>query len=747
MNRVFLFSALLGLCCVAGNQVLATNNNSDADRDITLDEIVISASIASEETPITQSTIDKSVLENSATGSKELPYLLQSIPGVVATSDNGLGIGAVYFKIRGTNDTRINITMDGVPLNSPEDHSVFWANMNSYSGSLESIQVQRGAGTSTNGTGAFGATVNMISEKPSLTPHIDAEGTMGSYNTYNGTIKAGSGLLFNHLVLDGRFSVTNSDGYIDRTKSHLGSYFTSASWYGNDYLIKLKNFGSFEHTGQAWNGVPSDSIKAGKRTYNSLGVFFDHKDRIHFRPTTDNYLQNHTHLSFIKNINDLWDAQATLFYTYGIGYYEDMKDNSNLAKKFGLNSYAGIEGDANRQKWLENNSVGGIFNVTRKSDKLDLTMGGGYQYFDGDHWGEFESIINSADSSRIDIGNAHYYDSNAKKSDANIYLKGVYHIGDNLHLFADAQYRYVNYLISGNNDVFIKDDNGKYHNQLLNIDETFHFFNPKAGISYAADWGNSYFSVAKIEREPTRNNYTDNGGSLMPKAETLYDYELGYNYKGKNWYAGFNLYYMDYKNQLIATGQLSDIGEALTENVKDSYRRGIEIEAGATLFDHISWNGNATFSQNKIVNFTEYVDNWEGNPLQIHYDETDIALSPNITAYSMLSASFLKGFNASITTNYVGRQYLDNSSCKERSLAPYCVTDFNISYTFHPLYFKEAKLNLQINNLFNEQYSSNGWVYTAVSESYGYTAENRYVEDGLFVQAPISFLTTLTLKF
>ncbi|MBO5812800.1 MAG: TonB-dependent receptor, partial [Bacteroidaceae bacterium] len=510
------------------------------------------------------------------------------------------------------------------------------------------------AGTSTNGTGAFGATVNMVSEKPSLTPHIDAEGTMGSYNTYNGTIKAGSGLLFNHLVLDGRFSVTNSDGYIDRTKSHLGSYFTSASWYGNDYLIKLKNFGSFEHTGQAWNGVPSDSIEAGKRTYNSLGVFYDHKDRIHFRPTTDNYLQNHTHLSFIKNINDLWDAQATLFYTYGIGYYEDMKDNSNLAKKFGLNNYAGIEGDANRQKWLKNNSLGGIFNVTRKSDRLDLTMGGGFQYFDGDHWGEFESIINSADSSKINIGNAHYYDSNAKKNDANIYLKGVYHIGDNLHLFADAQYRYVNYLISGNNDVFIKDGNGKYHNQLLNIDETFHFFNPKAGISYSADWGNSYFSVTKIEREPTRNNYTDNGGSLMPKAETLYDYELGYRYKGDNWFAGFNLYYMDYKNQLIATGQLSDIGEVLTENVKDSYRRGIEIEAGATLFDHIVWNGNATFSQNKIVNFTEYVDNWDGNPLQIHYDETDIALSPGITAYSRLSASFLKGFNASITTNYVG---------------------------------------------------------------------------------------------
>lgn len=747
MNRVFLFSVLLGLCGTTTNQVWAADNNYEADRDITLDEVVVSSSRASKETPVTQSTISKEDLENVITGTKELPYLLQSTPGIIATSDNGLGIGAVYIRVRGTNDTRINFTMDGVPMNSPEDHSVFWANMNSYSGSLESIQIQRGAGTSTNGSGAFGATVNMQSATPSATPYLGAEGTMGAYNTYNGTIKGGSGLLFNHLILDGRFSVTNSDGYIDRTKSHLGSYFTSAAWYGNDYLIRLKNFGSFEHTGQAWNGVPSDSIKAGKRTYNSLGVFFDHKDRIHFRPTTDNYLQNNTHLTFVKNINSLWDMQATLHYTYGVGYYEDMKDNSNLAKKFGLNSYAGIEGDANRQKWLKNNALGGIFNITRKTEDSELVMGGGMQYFDGDHWGEFESIINSADSSRIDIGDAHYYDSNAKKSDGNIYLKGTYNISKNLYLFADLQYRYVNYLISGNNDVFLKDNDGKYYNQLLNIDETFHFFNPKAGISYFTNWGNTYFSVARINREPTRNNYTDNGGSLMPEAETLYDYELGYNYEGKNWYAGINLYYMDYKNQLIATGQLSDIGEALTENVEKSYRKGIEIQAGVNICEWLDWQGNATFSSNKIVDFIEYVDNWEGAPLQIHYDKTDIALSPNITAYSMLSASFLEGFNASVTTNFTGRQYLDNSSCKDRSLSPYCVTNLNLSYTFHPHYFKEAKLNIQINNLFNEQYSSNGWVYTAVSESYGYTANNRYVEDGLFVQAPISFLTTLKLKF
>lgn len=747
MNRVFLFSVLMGLTGFVSNQVWAANNNSEADRDINLDEIVISSSRASEETPITQSTIGSNTIEKSVTGSKELPYLLQSVPGVVATSDNGLGIGTVYIRVRGTSDTRINFTMDGVPMNSPEDHAVFWANMNSYSGSLESIQIQRGAGTSTNGSGAFGATVNMQSTKPSIDPYLNAEGTMGSYNTYNGTVKGSSGMLFNHLILDGRFSVTNTDGYIDRTKSRLGSYFASASWYGNDYLVRLKNFGSFEHTGQAWNGVPSDSIKDGKPTFNSLGLFYDHKERLHFRPTTDNYWQNNTHLTFAKNINSRWDMQATLHYTYGIGYYEDMKDNSNLAKKFGLNQYAGIEGDANRQKWLKNNSAGAIFNITRETNKMEMVLGGGMQYFDGDHWGEFESIINSADSSRINIGDAHYYDSKAKKSDGNVYLKGTYHIGENLHLFADLQYRYVNYLISGNNDVFIKDANGKYQNQLLDINETFHFFNPKAGISYFADWGNTYFSAARINREPTRNNYTDNGGTLLPKAETLYDYELGYQYKANSWHAGINLYYMDYKNQLIATGRISDIGEALTENVESSYRKGIEIEAGVSLTDKIHWSGNATFSRNKIVDFTEYVDNWEGDALQIHYDETDIALSPNVTAYSMLSADFLNGFNATVSTNYVGRQYLDNSSCKERSLDAYCVTDLNISYTFHPVNFKEAKLNLQINNLFNKQYSSNGWVYTAVSESYGYTADNRYKEDGLFVQAPISFLTSLTLKF
>lgn len=746
MKRFFLFSTLLG-AVLGGNFNRVYGAYNVSDRDIELNEVVISSTRASLQTPVTQSNITSESIDNFTIGSRELPYLLQSTPGVIATSDNGLGIGTVYIKVRGTNDTRINFTMDGVPMNSPEDHSIFWANMNSYTGSMESIQIQRGAGTSTNGTGAFGASVNMQSTKPKLNPYAEVEGSMGSYNSYLGTIKAGSGVIKDHLILDGRFSITTTDGYIDRTASRLGSYFASATWFARDYIIRLKNFGSYEHTGQAWNGVPSDSIKSGNREYNSLGLFYDHNGKLLYKPTTDNYWQNHTHLSFSKELSKNWNMQTTLHYTYGLGYYEDMKDDAKLEKKFGLNSYAGIKGDANRQKWLKNDYAGIIFNISRESRNLDLVIGGGAQYFDGDHWGMFESILKSNDGTPINVGNSHYYDSNAKKSEGNIYAKATYKFNSGVNIYADLQYRGLNYLISGTNDVFIKDNSGKYQNQILDINTTFHFFNPKAGISYISDWGNSYLSFAKISREPTRNNYTDNGTSLLPKAETMYDYELGYKYNGESWYAGFNLYYMDYKNQLIATGQVSDIGEALTENVDKSYRCGIEFETAISLLNIVEWQGNATLSRNKIVDFTEYVDNWDGAPLTIHYDETNIALSPSIALYSNLSVKFLKGFCASLTTQYVGRQFLDNSSAKSRSLDPYTVSDFNLSYKFSTKMVKEARLNLQISNLFGEEYASNGWVYSAVSESAGYSNDNRYYEDGLFVQAPRGVLTTLTLKF
>lgn len=746
MRRGFFLSFFTGLTIgifaanSTTNSTEAISNNYYTTNDISLDEVVISSTRVAQETPVTQSFIDKELLNKESIGARELPFIMQSTPSVVATSDNGLGIGTAYIRIRGSNDTRINFTLDGVPLNSSEDQSVFWANMNSYSGSLESIQIQRGVGSSTNGGGAFGATVNMRSSTPETARNIELEGSMGSYNTYQGTIKLSSGLLFNHLALDGRFSKTHTDGYIDRTNANLGSYFTSATWYGNNFMVRFKNFGSFERTEQAWNGVPSDSIKQGNRTYNNLGLHKDSLGTIRFQPTTDNYWQNHSHLSFVKKIDCGIEAQATLHYTYGNGYYEDMKGNYDLAKKFGLNQYSGIKANANRRKWLDNNFVGGIFNINKHNDNLKLTLGGGLQYFDGDHWGNFESIEG------VDIGNYRYYESDAKKIDGNIFLKATFNITENINVFADVQYRGARYVIEGNNDKFIKDSNGDYQNQILDIDERFNFFNPKAGISYVKDYMNAYISFARTSKEPTRNNYTDNGSTLMPKAETLNDIEAGYKHMGNGWFAGFNLYLMDYKDQLIATGQISHIGEALTDNVEKSYRAGIELEGGFLVRRLFSWNGNATLSRNRIINFTEYIDNWDGNPITKFYDQTDIALSPNFTAASTASFNLPCNMNISLVSNFVGRQYLDNSSNKSRSLDPYSVSDLILSYSFTPKKIEMAKLSLKVRNLFNKKYSSNGWVYSAVSESLGYDIDNRYSEDGLFVQAPINFLCTFTLK-
>jgi len=735
------------MCLLPALNMAAENVSTDSiAKTAKLDEVLIEANAVSRTVPMAMQTLEGRELRESDSG-RDLPWLLMMTPSVVTSSDNGLALGLTSFRIRGTDASRINLTYDGVALNSPEDQTVFWANMNAFASSVEAIQVQRGVGTSTNGSGAFGATITMLSQKPSLKPSFQAMVRGGSYGTWQYTAKASSGLMADHWVAEGRYSQTLTDGYIDRTAGNLGSYFGALNYYGDNIVVQLKNFGSFEHTGQAWNGVPSDSIAAGNYTYNNLGEHIDDNGQTVWTPTTDNYLQNNTQLSFVYTPSNSLRLHGVLHYTYGEGYYDDYKADAKYYK-FRLPSYldeSGNEvdrGDLVRQKWLRNHNMGGIFDVRYRNDRLSLIGGASFSHFIGAHWGVVPYARNYPEHIY-----GHFYDSDATKSDAAAFAKAEYSLTRHLLAYADMQFRYVDYHITGMNDKYYDD----HSQQPLNVHERFPFFNPKAGLSWRTKNHTVYASYARAHREPTRNNYTDAGTSEKPLPETLNDIEAGYQFHWSNdekkaAQAGVNVYLMDYDNQLIQTGQVSDIGEALTTNVAQSYRHGVELTAGMK-YGLVSLSGNCTLSENKILNFTEYVDNWEGAPVQVNYPETDLAFSPSLTAGGMLRIGTDKAWG-SLSTRYVGRQFLDNTGSVERSIDPYCVSDFQLGYAFSWQHYYEKstdfELTLNVNNLFNARYATGGWIYTAVG--YGYTLDSRYREDGLFVQAPLTAFLSLAIK-
>ena len=718
---------------------------------VSLDEVVIETNTVSRTVPMAMTTLDSRRLQAADNG-RDLPWLLQLTPSLVPTSDNGLGIGLTSFRIRGTDASRINLTYDGAPLNDPEDQTVFWANMSAFASSTGSVQVQRGVGTSTNGSGAFGATVTMQSQQPSDDPYTELQGRLGSYGTRQFTVKAGSGLLDDHWSFDGRWSGTHTDGYVDRTAGVLGSYYGSVCYTDDDLRLQLKNFGSYEHTQQAWNGVPIDSVAAGNRTWNSLGIYTDDQGQTAFHPTTDNYIQNHTHLSLLHTTEQGIVLHGMLHYTFGQGYYDDYKAGAKYYK-FGLEPYSSdgkhtvSSGDLIRQKWLRNHTAGLLFDARRKSEHADLHAGLSANLFSGLHWGE----VTYARQYPLHIV-GHYYDSDAHKQEAAAYVKGEYRFLQHLYAYGDLQYRLVHYAIGGTNDKYLPD----HSQQTLAIDRLFPFFNPKAGLSWRTDHHVVYASAARTHREPTRNNYTDAGTDApLPRSETLNDYEGGYTYartigsgtRAVNVSAGANLYCMDYDDQLIQTGRLSDIGEALTENVATSWRRGIEFTAAAES-GLVALNGTCTLSRNKIEDYTEYIDNWDGEAVAVHYDQTDIAFSPAVTAAGSLRVGDDRLWGT-VSSRYVGRQYLDSSSL-DRSLDPYCVAALQVGGTFtaRTWYSQTAdfSLTLDIDNLFRARYATGGWVYTAVSASSGYTPDHRYCEGGLFVQSPTTVFLTLTVK-
>ena len=782
----------LAAACACPSQAAGEQTKLDTTRVNNLNEVVVKAVRAPKSSPFAVENIKKTELERFASSGKELPWLFARTPGVLAWSENGVGIGTVYMRMRGAAGSRINVTVDGVPLNSPEDQCVFWANMNSYAALMGSAQIQRGIGASTNGDGAFGGSVSLATAAPSRKPTVEVTGSYGSFNTYRVGGNFSTGLLADHFIIDGAYHETNTDGYIHGTGGRSGSYYGGLTWLGDRFKLSYKNIGNFEHTGQAWNGVAAcnydgdtdlkawginsykDMWKHGLGKFNSLyeelvipmddnwaadptkpltTERYKMRDGSYWKQTTDNFEQSHNILNFTwQPADQRWSHSVTAHYTYGYGYYTEFKKDTKLASKFGINEMyekngelKPVKSDAIRKKGLTQNNYGALYNVNYKDALWDVMGGFSMQLFRCNHWGKVTYIADEAlEKKYFTDGRYKYYDSDANKNDWSWFFKANRKFGNGWNWFLDMQMRYVNYNTDGLNDHFEQGADGNYKNQSIDINENYFFVNPKAGISYDANGHKAYASIAYANREPERNNFTDNIGCGNPSPERLLDLEWGYQYQGENWFAGVNFYYMMYVNQFVMTGEKSGIGESLTRNIKDSYRLGAEVSAGWSPISWLSVEGNAALSRNRLKNFKECVESWEGPAVWNTYKSSTIAFSPSAILNGFVDVHFA-GFRATWHTNFVSQQYLDNTESSERSLPCYSQTNVNASYTFNfakrVLGLKQVVLGADFNNIFARHYAASGYVY------YDWYNNKRNSTVAYIPMAGFNCRGTVTLKF
>ena len=775
---------------------LDAKSPADTTKAEVLTEAIVSGVRAQKNAPYAVANVGRKALQDFSGTGKELPFLLSTTPGVLSWSGNGLGIGTSFLRIRGAGDSRINVTVDGVPLNSPEDQCVFWANMNSYSALMESVQIQRGVGSSTNGDGAFGGSVALRTKAPSYDPFVELNASYGSYNTYNTGFSMSTGLLGNHFVADAAFHTTGTDGYIHGTAGKSGSWYAGLNWIGRDFIIRYRNIGNYEHTGQAWNGVTAgtddlsimdgtygkntgiktyaDMYREGLGKFNSLYESMDPKtyettrytlnDGSYWPKTTDNFWQDHNILSAAWNINENLKTTLSLHYTYGYGYYDEFKPDSKVSK-FGFDMVKSngkpVRSDFVRQKGLSQNAAGVVYTISYHNNGWDVIGGLSGQMFWGNHFGYLTYVSNKdvvnhypglagLNDTDFDNGRYTYYDSDARKDDYSAFVKASRQFGEHFTVFADLQYRHVRYTTDGINDKFVKQKDGTYKNQRLDINETYNFFNPKIGVSYKAGNHRAYASLAMSNREPERNNFTDNYNYPFPKAEHVNDYELGYQYSGSIFRAGANLYFMDYVDQFVQTGMQSEIGESLTTNIKDSYRAGVELTAAVDATRWLTLEANAALSSNKIKDFDEVVEDWgnkETGIRKIHYDNSTLAFSPSaiVNGFAVFK---VKGVQAIWHTSFVSCQYLDNTQNKDRSLPAYSLSGVSFNYPIRLRGFlREITVGLDVNNIFNAHVAASGWVYSAISDADGHPDSNRDYQLGFIPEAGTTAIARLTLRF
>lgn len=729
---------------------LWANNDGDSLRVHRLQEIAVIGTKATRQTPMSYSNVKKESLKKINLG-QDVPYLLLLQPSVVATSDAGTGIGYTGIRVRGVDATGTNVTVNGVPINDSESQGVFWVNMPDLTSSLEEMQLQRGIGTSSNGAGSFGASLNMRTNNLSSGAYGELSLSGGSFNTIRRNVRVGSGILAGHWAVDARLSKITSDGYVDRGSVDLTSYFVQAGYFKGNTILKYLSFGGKEITGIAWNGIsPKDEASLGRR-YNSAGdMLIDGKAGVRYYHNTDNYAQNHHHLILTQRLSPALNLNLTGHYTKGFGYTHEYRTKQSLVK-YALLPYTKNDGsqvkrsDLIRRKYLDNDFVGLIGNLNWKPERWDITLGFSGNHYSGLHYGELPWISNYPTTI---YPTDRYYESKGVKLDMSTYLKINYQLSPQLSIFGDIQYRHIDYTITGTGDGYSEKLSKM---QTLNVDEQFDFLNPKAGLYW--QWHKQhhlYTSVALAHREPKRSMYTDAGvDTALPRHEQLIDYELGYGFSSPRLSFSANLYYMHYHNQLVMNGKWSDVGEALLENIPSSYRLGIELSTSARLLDCLRLEASLALSRSKLkdYNYTYAVyDNsgqWIGERSVTHTD-VDIAYSPQVVASGALTFS-RGGFEASLVGQSIGSQYLDNTANNGRQLPAYTLAHLRLGYKLPTQGFaKDWRLSLMINNLFDKQYHSNGWVYDMGIKADGSTAFN---DLRLYPQAGINCLIGTTISF
>ncbi len=715
------------------------------------DEVVVLATRVTEKSPTTFSSLNKTQLQKQNFG-QDLPFVLNWTPSLVTTSDAGAGVGYTGLRIRGSDATRINVTINGVPLNDSESQGMFWVDVPDIATSAQSIQIQRGVGTSTNGAGAFGASINLQTNTRNDTPYAELINSYGSFNTHRHTIGLGTGLINNKFAVDGRASLIKSDGFIDRASSDLKSYYLSGGYYGDKTIIKAIAFGGNEITYQSWYGVPESRLnnntdamletasvegwnaeqtdnllQSNSRTFNS----YTYKDQV------DNYGQEHYQLHFSHRVDPSLTANAALHYTHGHGYYEEFKFDDKLSNYELPNTIIGNETIAStdlvRRRWLKNDFYGVTYSLNYDKGNINSILGGAFNQYDGDHFGELIWT-----QKQIDVQKDYqYYFNDGRKRDFNVYWKINYELTKRLNAFVDLQYRKITHDASG---IENKQDS-------FTINTNLNFFNPKFGLTYELGEGQQlYGSYSLANREPVRDDFVDAPIGTQPKHETLRNLEVGWRWKTNKYLLNVNYYLMDYKNQLVMTGQLNDVGAAIRTNVDNSYRQGVEIDGGIWFNSKFYWNANLTLSQNKIQDFNEVIYDYganfdEYNVIKKVYTNSDISLSPNVIAGSSFSFSPHKALELTILSKYVGKQFLDNTSNADRKIDSYFINDLRVTYRLHAKLLNDISISLLANNILDVAYSSNGYTYGYL----GGTTE--YRQNYFYPQAGRNYLMMLAIRF
>lgn len=730
---------------------------ADTTRGIELQEAQVVSTRAGKRTPMAHTDVSKQQIQSVNFG-KDLPFLLMFTPSVTTTSDAGNGIGYSSIRVRGTDPSRINVTANGVPVNDAESSQVFWTNMGDFASSVENIQIQRGVGTSTNGAGAFGASINMQTEKIGAKPYAGIDLSVGSYASHKETFRFGTGLLKNHWGFQGRLSHIASDGYIDRASTRLDSYFLQGGYFGDQTVVKFVTFNGKEKTYHAWN-YPSvyEMDNNGGRRYNSCGEYYDAEGNVHYyKDQSDFYHQQHYQLLLNQVITPQLNFNAALHYTKGFGYYEEYKTDRKLGE-YKLNASADDfykMTDLVRQKIMDNDFYGAVasFDFDNHSN-LKATIGGGWNRYDGDHYGLVKWVKDTQYIGELDA-NHQYYLNNGDKRDANIYGKVNYELWKGLSAYVDLQYRHISYKMDGPTDAF--DDNQQQY--VFNLTQKYDFFNPKAGIFYQINPNHSaYFSYALAHKEPTRNDFEDNINTHL-KAEQLNDWELGYKYQSEHFSAGVNFYYMQYRDQFVLTGEQNAIGEFIARNAGKSYRRGVELQAAWSPVKWFRWDANATWSHNRAKDWTVKLDDGSVESL----GDTPLSFSPDFIFSNIFTFDY-KGFRAALTSQYVGKQRLSNTGfdsyiSEEEDgnhevsmvLKRHFITNLDLAYTFHLKGVKSITAGCTLYNLFSAKYFNNGWTDPSYKKVDGkvvaYTEGDRY-KTGYAASAPFNVMGHLSINF